>query len=72
MGFTKNAAELVSTINNERKHLESCLEEYLKYYSEYGMDDIGNDFIGVVTYLEQIRLKLEYRVVNRKDETRYV
>ena len=59
----KETSELVQLIRNAEKYVETVLAKYLEEYSEYGMDDIANDLIGVQATLEVVRLKAQYAMV---------
>lgn len=59
----KEPSELVQLIRSVEKSVETVLAKYLDEYSEYGMDDIANDLIGVQATLEVVRLKAQYAMV---------
>ena len=59
----KEPSELVQLIRSAEKSVETILEKHLAEYSEYGMDDIANDLIGVQATLEVVRLKAQYAMV---------
>lgn len=59
----KETSELVQLIRNAEKYVETVLAKYLEEYSEYGMDDIANDLIGVQATLEVVRLKAQYAMI---------
>ena len=59
----REASRLVEMVKTEKNHVEDCLQIYQDVYADYGMDDISNDFINVASYLEQIRLKLQFAMV---------
>ena len=59
----KETSELVQLIRNAEKYVETVLAKYLEEYSEYGMDDVANDLIGVQATLEVVRLKAQYAMI---------
>lgn len=59
----KETSELVQLIRNAEKYVETVLAKHLEEYSEYGMDDIANDLIGVQANLEVVRLKVQYAMI---------
>lgn len=59
----KETSELVQLIRNAEEYVETVLAKHLDEYSEYGMDDIANDLIGVQATLEVVRLKAQYAMV---------
>ena len=59
----KEPSELVQLIRNAEKYVETVLAKHLDEYSEYGMDDIANDLIGIQATLEVVRLKVQYAMI---------
>lgn len=55
--------DLISRQAAIEAYLETVLAKHLDEYSEYGMDDIANDLIGVQATLEVVRLKAQYAMV---------
>ena len=57
---TEQITDMVNTVKN---HTEDILKIYQDEYAEYGMDDISNDLINICSYMEQVRMKLQYAMV---------
>lgn len=59
----KETTELVEHIQRVEQDIENILKTHLTEYSEYGMDDIANDLIGIQASLEVVRLKVQYALI---------
>ena len=59
----KETTELVEHIQRVEQDIENILKTHLEEYSEYGMDDIANDLIGIQASLEVVRLKVQYALI---------
>lgn len=62
----KETTELAEYIRGVEQDVENILEMHLEEYSEYGMDDIANDLIGIQASLEVVRLKVQYALIKGK------
>ncbi len=61
---TEQITDMVNTVKN---HTEDILKIYQDEYADYGMDDISNDLINICSYMEQVRMKLQYAMVKEGD-----
>lgn len=59
----KETTDLVEHIQRVEQDIENILKTHLTEYSEYGMDDIANDLIGIQASLEVVRLKVKYALI---------
>ena len=62
----KDGYDLSVKIKDIAEQTEELLSEHLEEYSEYGMDDIANELIGIIASLEVVRLRVAYAMT--KDE----
>ncbi|MBR2176318.1 MAG: hypothetical protein IJ861_05150 [Clostridia bacterium] len=62
----KKATELAEHIQKVEQDVENILKTHLEEYSEYGMDDIANELIGIQASLEVVRLRVQYALIKGK------
>ena len=62
----KETSEMTDKIEKLKNLADECLREYIKEYSNYGVDDVASEFLNVIAKLEVIKYKLKYAEVKEK------
>lgn len=62
----KETSEMTDKIEKLKNLADECLGEYIKEYSNYGVDDVASGFLNVIAELEVIKCKLKYAEIKER------